>query len=127
MMTMTRHDRRGDPCRTGIPGDLVHGRCDSGQTLVCLVEAVGRDRIATRRITTQEPVTFDIETGDGMGAPGGGLDSIVPLPLDLHDVLLGIDRKRRLLDRPFGLAEQDARDLADEVYLARPLGTTGRK
>lgn len=110
-----------------VPGDLVHRRCSEGQSLVCLVESLGPDRIVTRRITTQEPVTFDIETGEGVGAPGGCLDSIMPLPVDLHEVLLGLDRKRRLGDQPISPVEKDALDLADEVYAAHPLGTTGRE
>ncbi len=110
-----------------VPGDLVHGRCSQGHSLLCLVESLGPDRIVTRRITTQEPVTFDIETGEVMGAPGGCLDSIMPLPVDLHDVLLGLDRKMRLGDQPLSPVEKDALDLANEVYAAHPLGTTGRR
>lgn len=41
--------------------ELVHGRCAKGQGVFCLVQPMGPERIKTRWITTQEPVTFDVE------------------------------------------------------------------
>lgn len=110
-----------------VPGDLVHGRDEGKQNLICLVECVGPSRIKTRRITTQEQVTFDIGTGENIETPGCRLDSIMPLPVEVHDVLLGLDRKMRLGNQQISEAEKAALDFADEVSLAHPLGTTGRR
>lgn len=110
-----------------VPGDLVSGREEGKRNLVYLVESVGPDCLRTRRITTQEKVTFDIETAEAIEAPGCRLGSIVPLPVEVHDVLLGLDRKMRLSDQPISDAEKAALDFADEVSLAHPLGTTGRR
>lgn len=95
--------------------------------MICLVECVGPSRIKTRRITTQEQVTFDIGTGENIETPGCRLDSIMPLPVEVHDVLLGLDRKMRLGNQQISEAEKAALDFADEVSLAHPLGTTGRR
>ena len=110
-----------------VPGDLVHGRDEGQQSWVCLVESVGPERIEARRITTQEHLAFDSETGANIDAAGCRLDSIMPLPLDVHDVLLGLDRKMRLGNRQISAAEKAALDFATEVYRAHPLGTTGRR
>ena len=95
--------------------------------MIYLVEAVGPDRIRTRQITTQEPLTFDIETAESIEAPGCRLGSIVPLPVGVHDALIGLDRKMRLGNQQINEAEKAALDFAAEVYLAHPLGTTGRR
>lgn len=110
-----------------VSGDLVHGRDEGKQHLICLVQSVGPNRIKTRGITTQEQVTFDIGTGENVEAPGCRLDSIMPLPVDVHDVLLGLDRKMRLGDPQISEAEKAAFDFADKICLAHPLGTTGPK
>lgn len=104
-----------------VAGDIIHGRCAQGPNLFCLVESVTANRIETRRITTQCHVTFDIETGEEIGDPACRLDSIAPLPVDVHNVLLGLDRKMRLGTPPLDQAEKDALDFADEVYRAHPL------
>ena len=110
-----------------VPGDIVHGRGEGKQNVICLVESVEPNRIKTRRITTQELMTFDIGTGENIEAPGCRLDSIMPLPVEVHDVLLGLDCKMRLGNQQMSEAEKVALDFADEVFLAHPLGTTGRK
>lgn len=110
-----------------VPGDLVHGRDEGKQDLICLVESVEPDRIKARRITTQERVTFYIDTGENIDVAGCRLDSIMPLPVEVHDVLLGLDRKMRLGNQQMSEAEKAALDFADEVSLAHPLGTTGRR
>ena len=110
-----------------VPGDLVHGRDEGKQNLICLVESVGPNRIEARQITTQEPVVFDIGTGENIAVPSCRLDSIMPLPVEVHDILLGLDRKMRLGNQQISEAEKAILDYADQVYLAHPLGTTGRK
>ena len=74
-----------------VPGDIIHGRHSAGPSLTCLVEAVEPDRIETRRITTQRHITFDIETGVEIDFPECRLDSIEPLLLDVHNVMMELD------------------------------------
>lgn len=107
-----------------VPGDFIHGRCPSGPTLICLVESIGFDRIETRCITTQERYIFSIDTGltvdDGVLCT---IDSIAPLPLDVHSVLLGLDRRMRLGQTPLNRAEIDALIFVNHFYPAHPLQT----
>ncbi len=104
-----------------VPGDIIHGRCASGPSLICLVESVAADRIETRRITTQCHVTFDIKTGEDVDNSNCRLDSIAPLPVDVHNVLLGLDRKMRLGEPPLDQAEKDALRFLWDFYPAHPL------
>ena len=108
-------------CRL-VPGDFIHARCPSGPTLICLVESVGFDRIETRCITTQERYVFDIDSGlttdDGVLCT---IDSIAPLPVDVHNVLLGLDRKMRLGEPPLSRAEIEALMFINRFYPAHPL------
>jgi len=72
-------------------------------------------------------VTFDIGTGENIVGLGCRLDSIMPLPVEVHDVLLGLDRKMRPGNQQMSAAEKAALEFADKVFLANPLGTTGPK
>jgi hypothetical protein len=49
------------------------------------------------------------------------LRSKLSLTVDVHNVLLGLDRKMRLGTPPLDQAEKDALDFADDVYKAHPL------
>ena len=104
-----------------VPGDIIHGHHVEGPSLICLVEVVAADRLETRRITTQRHITFDIETGVEVGFPECRLDSIAPLPVDVHNVLLGLDRKMRLGRPPLSQAEKEALRFVADFYSAHPL------
>lgn len=86
--------------------------------MICLVESVGPDRIEARRITTQEQVTFDIGTAANIEGPGSRLVSIMPLPVEVHDVLLGLDRRMRLGTMPLSEAEKEALQFVADFYSA---------
>lgn len=105
-----------------VPGDFIHGRCPDGPTLICLVESIDFHRIQTRSITTQRRYTFDVDTGltndDGVLCT---IDSIAPLPLDVHHVLLGLDRRMRLGELPPNRAEIEALIFINHFYPAHPL------
>jgi hypothetical protein len=110
-----------------VVGDIFHARCPKGASLICLVEAVTGDRIQARRVTTQEHVEFDRSTGLTMGdgdAPCT-IDSIAPLPVDTHNVMLGLDRKMRLQRDPdkFKLNREEiaAIQFVNEYYPLNPL------
>src|SRR5262245_8364161 len=95
-----------------IVGDIFHGRCPNTASLICLVEAITDDRIQARRITTQCHLEFDRSTGATLGREiPCFIDSIAPLPVDIHNVMLGLDRKMRLeLDRERFKLSKDEKD-----------------
>jgi hypothetical protein len=68
-------------------------------------------------------VTFDIETGEDIDDSPERccLDSIAPLPVDVHNVLLGLDRKTRLGEPPLNQAEKDALIFDGRFYRAHPI------
>ena len=84
-----------------LVGDIFHAKCPNGASFICLVEAVTDDRILARRVTTQDNVEFDRNTGTTLGSESPcTIDSIAPLPLEIHNVMLGLDRKMRLQRDP---------------------------
>ena len=106
-----------------VPGDIIHAKCPGGPSLICLVESVGPDRLEARRVTTQDHVTFDMDTGLDIDDSSlrCTIDSIEPLPVDVHNVLLGLDRKMRLGEPPLNRAEIDALLFVARFYPAHPL------
>jgi hypothetical protein len=120
---------RATPFRRLVAGDIFHARGTTGsgrQSLICLVVNVTDAVIRGRTVTHSLTVDFDRSTGkgrcqdsDGQGWPAFDcvIDSIEPLPVDMHNVLLGLDRKMRLtLDHDrFGLNE-DEKSVLDFVY-----------
>ena len=97
-----------------LVGDIFHAVCPNKASYICLVEAVTSDRIQARRVTTQEHVEFDRRTGlitDG-DVPCT-IDSIAPLPVHIHNVMLGLDRKMRLEGDPerFKINEEEKQAL----------------
>jgi hypothetical protein len=77
-------------------GDIFHAESPSGASLICLVLSVGQTTIQARRVTTQESLKFDRRTGvtvaDDEGVPCV-IDSVTPLPAEIHDIFLELDRK----------------------------------
>ncbi|MDR3557338.1 MAG: hypothetical protein P4L55_21495 [Syntrophobacteraceae bacterium] len=79
-------------------GDIFHGECPNGASLICLVTSVSETVIEARTVTTQLHFQFDRQTGI---AEWGDepvictIDSVAPLPMEIHKVMLGIDRKFR--------------------------------
>jgi hypothetical protein len=107
-----------------LPGDIFHATCPGGASLICLVEATTDDRIKCRRVTTQDHVEFDRRTGIEVHESGRNLctvDSIAPLPVDIHNVMLGLDRKMRLRFDKLNQAEKDALLFVADFYPANPL------
>jgi hypothetical protein len=74
-------------------GDIFHGRSPSGASLVCLVTSVTESTIRARRITTQDDLEFDRQTGIELGEVTGRIDCVARFPRDIHDVFLELDRK----------------------------------
>jgi hypothetical protein len=126
-----------------VIGDVFHAKGVSGsgrQSLICVVLEVTDKTIRGRTVTHELTVDFDRRTGRGLWRderqPGWPpfecqIDSIEPLPIEIHNVLLGLDRKMRLtLDRErMGLtgAEQSALDFVYDYYPRHPITQTGGK
>ncbi|MGA8078705.1 MAG: hypothetical protein WBD53_14770 [Xanthobacteraceae bacterium] len=81
-------------------GDIFHAEAPNGASLICLVLSVNKTSIRARRINTQEELEFDRETGK---AESGGeripcqIDSVAPLPAEIHGVFLRLDGKYQAL------------------------------
>jgi hypothetical protein len=89
---------------------------------------VTESTIHARTITTQMQTEFDRQTGEGVWGDDRvpcTIDSTAPLPVEVHDVMLGIDRKFRLERIPERIKLNDAEIQAylfvDAHYSSNPL------
>ncbi len=92
-------------------GDIFHAESPNGASLICLVEYVTNTTINARTVTTQKHLEFDRRTGIadlGGEAVPCVVDSVAPLPVDIHNAMLDIDRKFRLEQAPARLRLTDA-------------------
>ena len=75
-------------------GDIFHaslGR-DDGPSYPCLALQVREDAIFARRMTTQSVHWFDRTTGAEIDDDRIVIDSVEPLPDDIREIMLSIDR-----------------------------------
>jgi hypothetical protein len=108
-------------------GDIFHATCPNGASFICLVETIASDRIVSRRITTQECVDFELTTG--LTLPSNdevrcAIDSITPVPVAIHNVLLGLERKMRLCRGEkvrLNEEEKEALKFVADFYPANPV------
>jgi hypothetical protein len=93
-------------------GDIFHASAPNGASLICLTTAVmaADEVIQARTVTHQIHLEFDRETGiaewnAAKEWPNKGhddvwvqctIDSVAPLPIDVHNLMLFKDRKARL-------------------------------
>lgn len=111
-----------------VVGDIFHATTRNGASLICLVTRTNRAQIEARTVTTQKAVRVDRSTGLGkLGAEGVicSVDSVAPLPIAVHNEMLGIDRKFRLAPNEKALrltsAEKKALLFIDSFYSKRPI------
>jgi hypothetical protein len=84
-------------------GDVFHAESPKAPSLICLVVSVTETMILARTVTSGEHFEFDRQTGVAQWvdeATSCTIDSIAPLPVDIHNVILGLDRKFRLEQDP---------------------------
>jgi|SRR3954463_2250738 hypothetical protein len=86
-------------------GDIFDAKCPNGARPICLAVAVTDSIIRARSITNDQHFEFDRLTGTGVVIFNGkesscAIHSATPLPLDIHNILLGLDRKSRLEEDP---------------------------
>lgn len=76
-------------------GDIFHAEYPNGAKCICLVLSVHDAAIQARRITSQESLDFDRGTGieNGGDKPLAVINSVAPLPTEIHNVFLALDRK----------------------------------
>ncbi|WP_428671162.1 hypothetical protein [Reyranella sp.] len=90
---------REDELRKLAVGDIFHANSPNGASLICLVLSVTEEAIQSRTVTTQVYLEFDRRTGNAEWGEDPiicTIDSITPLPVEIHNTMLGIDRKFRL-------------------------------
>src|SRR4051794_1131548 len=110
-----------------VAGDVFHATGATGASLLCLTVAITETTIQARRITTQEFLEFDRQTGfEKSDDKPGRIDSVAPLPLDVLNIVLGLDRRYRLLQDPKQgkLTDPEIRALATYIgphYASNPL------
>ena len=120
--------RRENLIRNIRSGDIFHGNWPNGASLICLATRVEGSVIEAGTVTSQYELVFDRDTGeelDGDQKGEGIIDSVTPLPLEMHNVFLGLDRKSRLERDPERVkltdAEKEALLFVDDYYPANPL------
>jgi len=104
--------------------DIFHAESQNGASLICIVVGVDSRKIYARRITTQENCIFDRETGLADAAPGESeaiIKSVSPLPIEIYQTMIGLDRRYRLGGKSLGDAkltdnEKKALLFIDEFY-----------
>jgi hypothetical protein len=81
-----------------VVGDVFHAESPRGASLICLAVSIDEASIRARRVTTQEDVEFDRHTGveKCIDRRVSKINSVAPLPVDVLNVILAIDRKYRL-------------------------------
>jgi hypothetical protein len=111
-----------------VVGDIFHAKTRNGASLICLVTNLSKTQIRARRVTTQEVVRVDRSTGLGkLGAKRVActVDSVAPLPIGVHNEMLGIDRKFRLAQNEEALkltsSEKKALLFTASFYSKKPI------
>jgi len=77
-------------------GDIFHAEAPNGASLICLVVSVDENDLRVRRITSQDNLIFDRQTG--RTRDGDIIDSVEPLPAEISNALLELDRKYQKYD-----------------------------
>ena len=79
-------------------GDTFHAEYPNGASCVCRVLSVNDATLHAKRMTTQENLEFDRHTGIervNNGEAQAVINSVAPLPPEIHDIFLAIERKYR--------------------------------
>ena len=81
-------------------GDFFHASATNGASLLCLTMSVTATTILARNVATQIVYDFDRRTGFAQWNVHGTIydctiDSVAPLPTDIRESLMSLDRKGR--------------------------------
>lgn len=72
-------------------GDIFHAEAPNGAGLICVVVSTNNITLQVRRITSQDDLAFNRQTG--LTQDGDVIDSVEPLPTEIHNTFLELDRK----------------------------------
>jgi hypothetical protein len=107
-------------------GDIFHAVAPNGASLICLVVSLNGAALRVRRITSQDDLVFNRQTG--LTEDGDVIDSVAPLPTEIHNAFLELDRKYQKYSpthepEQFKLSEAEKRALRfiDSHYASNPL------
>jgi hypothetical protein len=100
-------------------GDIFHAISESGAVAICLVLGVGETTVISRRITTQECCKFDRITGKSVSGSEftGIITSVEPLPSEVRNTFLEMDRQYRLGHRDKESGELTASQKAALLFI----------
>jgi hypothetical protein len=111
-------------------GDIFHAEAPNGASLICLVVSVSETTLQARRITSQDDLEFNRETG--LTQHGSVIDSVASLPAEIHNAFIDLDRKYQqfsLEQEPeqFRLTEAEKKALrfVGPYYSSNPLPAPG--
>jgi hypothetical protein len=108
-------------------GDIFHASFSNEAVRMCIVTSVNSAAVMARAVTTQEIFSFDRAFGRAQSIEGAicTIDSVYPLPCEIRDVLLEIDRRYGGESGPDGLPLSiiERRALLDamELFSSNPL------
>jgi hypothetical protein len=77
-------------------GDIFHAVAPNGASCVCRVLSANDATLYAKRMTTQENLEFDRQTGVEKTISGEALaliDSVAPLPPEIQDAFLALEQK----------------------------------
>ncbi|MBS0521645.1 MAG: hypothetical protein JSR90_23320 [Proteobacteria bacterium] len=79
-------------------GDILYAEDEAGPTRICLTIDVTPEKLTARSVTTQHVYEFDRRTGVALHRLHGidytfVIKSVAPLPADIHEIMLGLDRR----------------------------------
>jgi hypothetical protein len=109
-------------------GDFFHAESPNGASMICLATAISDTAIHARRITSQDDLAFDRNTGIAEFGPRRvrcTINSVAPLPPEIHSVFLGLDHRYRTSTDPHRNRLTDAEKRAilflDSHYPVHPI------
>jgi hypothetical protein len=108
-----------------VEGSVFRATTPNGASYICLVNSTSDNKIRATRITTQEKLVFDRSTGTAEISADEvvcTIDSIAPLPTEVYDILLRLDRRYGHGDDPaLSQKEKDALLFVSRFYSFHPL------
>lgn len=106
-------------------GDIFHGVGDKSPSLLLLATSITETTINARTVTHQLEFKFDRRTGVGLEPKYGVLgtiDSVQPLPSEIYEALIGMDRRYHPgYDPKLTEAEKKALIFVYDFYDAYPI------
>ena len=117
-------------------GDIIHARTTRVPGMPFLVVAATKSTLTTRAMTSQFPLKFSRRTGRAMlqmewdDEPRTWfITSVQPLPLEIHNLMLSLDRRMRLgsngTTNPLDDGDKRALVNIHDHYTAHPLQLPG--